>query len=61
LAARVFALADAFDEAAGEPSAGSRGRQEAVAALRSGSGRRFDPHLCGRFLGLIEDPYSRPA
>ncbi len=61
LAARVFALADAFDEAAGEPSAGSRSRQEAVAALRSGSGRRFDPHLCARFLGLIEDPNSRTA
>ncbi len=54
LAARIFALANAFDAiTAARPYRARRGLQEAVAGVRAGAGTQFDPSLVEPFTSLV--------
>jgi putative two-component system response regulator len=54
LAARIVAIADAFDAMTGErPYRPRLGVDEALARLRDGAGRRHDPALVPQFVALV--------
>jgi response regulator RpfG family c-di-GMP phosphodiesterase len=61
LAARVIAIADAFDAMTCEqPYRSARGRDEALAELRAEAGAQFDPELVRLFCSLVEGGAEPP-
>jgi putative nucleotidyltransferase with HDIG domain len=66
LSARIFALVDVFDALTSRrPYKPALGFDEAMAVIRGGSGRLFDPRLCEIFCGMAaalhHDTRSVPA
>jgi diguanylate cyclase (GGDEF)-like protein/putative nucleotidyltransferase with HDIG domain len=64
LAARILAIADAYDSmVSSHVYRESRTQQEAIAELRRCAGRQFDPVLVERFVGLLAatPPHQRPT
>jgi len=52
-AARICAIADAYDEMVSGLGAPAKTMDEALAELRREAGRRFDPELVARFDGMV--------
>jgi HD-GYP domain-containing protein (c-di-GMP phosphodiesterase class II) len=61
LGARVIAVADAFDAITStRPYRAARSKQEALAEIKRGAGRQFDPAVVGAFVGLMEERTATP-
>ena len=60
LAARIFAVADAFDAMTSDrPYRDSMGIERALHEIRGGSGSQFDPEIVRTFVEMIEDRPGR--